>query len=127
MIDFALEITSMVRDSATGVVERVYWRLTGTDADGTTQAAVGSVLLGPAEEGFTPYAALDETEVLAWIAEEEVLASYRQRIADALTRREEPPATLSDAPPWAADKAADEHALLSWATDDEVLIGGEAT
>lgn len=113
MIDFVLEITSMVRDSATGVVERVYWRLTGTDAEGNSQAAVDSVLLGPAEDCFTPYAALDEAEVLAWIAEDEVLASYRQRIADALTRRGEPPAKLSDAPPWAADGA--------------VLIAGGAT
>lgn len=55
----------------TDVVQLVHWKVTGTDSTHTASTA-GCTHIPYAEEGttFTDYAALTETEVLAWVKAE---------------------------------------------------------
>lgn len=87
---WALRVTDLVRD-AQGVVQRVYFMLTGTDAvSGREQAAVRSVLLGAPGDAFIPFGDLVECEVLAWIADAPEVLDCRAAVERELAREPEP-------------------------------------
>lgn len=105
MITWTLRVTDLVRD-ANGVVQRVYFSLTGTDTVGEReQAFKGSVPLGEPGETFVPLGDLVESEVLAWIEDAPQVRDGRAAVERELTREPEPDVQVPRLP-WATEGEA---------------------
>lgn len=95
-------IENMERDSATGGVKTVHWRLNKTDGTHTA-TAYGSIHYTPdsTDPNFTPFEQLTEAQVQGWISDyfgQEAMEAYEASLDKQLVDMQTPP--VLNGMPW---------------------------
>ena len=105
MTQFLTTITAMYTlpqvDGNTDVVVNAMWKVTGVDGQYTADIGGNSQFTITQGAGFTPYSSLTESQVIAWIPEDQIV-SAQQCVQGQIDSMITPPVSpSSQALPWA--------------------------
>jgi hypothetical protein len=100
-IEYTWAIPTCEHDVATGGINVIHWRATGTDGD-YTASSYGTVGLtpDPSAADFVTYANVTEAQAQAWVWENVSQDDTEQAIADKINAMANP--TEASGTPWAA-------------------------
>ena len=100
-IEYTWTIPTCEHDIATGGINVVHWRCTGTDGD-YTASSYGTVGLtpDPSSSDFVTYANVTEAQAQAWVWDSVSQDDTEQAIADKINAMANP--TEASGTPWAA-------------------------